>query len=165
MECIAQELYLSKILRYLCFTWIFPYFHIPIFSFILPRQILYLTYCHSQHVTINTTIILSPWIYRPWVISSIPLLKQVIRLKQKKKFPSPSPLSFSTRRSGSCGQTPPCSRRWYGPWLDDRGEHSPLPKLRPRHTKKPPSPMSHLQETSYRSVRAKQTTPSIVHGV
>lgn len=54
-----------------------------------------LTYCHCQHATINTTIILSPWSYRPWVTSSITLIKQVIRfLKKKRSFPHPAPSPF-----------------------------------------------------------------------
>lgn len=56
----------------------------------------------------------------------------------------PSLLSFLTRKSGSCGQTPPCSRQWYGPLLDDHGVHSPPPRLPPQRTRKPPFPMSHL---------------------
>lgn len=63
----------------------------------------------------------------------------------------PSLLSFLTRKSGSCGQTPPCSRQWYGPLLDDHGVHSPPPRLPLQRTRKPPFPMSHL-------MREKETT-------
>lgn len=56
----------------------------------------------------------------------------------------PSLLSFLTRQSDSCGQTPPCSQQSCGPLLDDRDAHNPLPRLPPQRTRKPPSPMSHL---------------------
>lgn len=57
----------------------------------------------------------------------------------------PSLLSFSTTRSDSCGQTPPCSPQWCGPLPGDRGGRSPQPEPLPPHTRKPPSPTWYLR--------------------
>ena len=67
-------------------------------------------------------------------------------------------------RSGSCGRTPPCSPRWYGPSLGDRGEHSPQPVLPPRRTGRPPFPRSHLQNTNHVSHKSWQAR-SFPHSV